>query len=285
MTPAKQAATYVALVTLLSSPVWWYIAHRPAMQGPFVIALMWCPAAAGVLCTRIFRKPFRSLGWRWGGWRFAAIGYFLPLIYGGIAYPIIWSLGLGHFPKMDMPLLLASKLHLTGLSNTQLILLAAVIICVLWELTGGVVTATGEELGWRGFLTPTLNERYGWRMSSLITGLVWGIWHYPMFLFSTYHSAAPIGYSLVCFTCMTVALSFILTWLRLRSGSVWPCALLHASHNCWVQAFFTLLTVSTVQSKWWIDNFGAMVPIVTAIFAAVLVLKVGPVIQGRPDPA
>jgi membrane protease YdiL (CAAX protease family) len=107
------------------------------------------------------------------------------------------------------------------------------------------------------------------------TGLIWGVWHWPVILWSTYHSAAPLWYTLVFFTLMTVALSFLFSWLRLRSKSVWPCALLHASHNVWVQAIFTGLTVATAESKWWIDNFGAMVPLVTLVFAAVVVARDG----------
>jgi hypothetical protein len=56
--------------------------------------------------------------------------------------------------------------------------------------------------------------------------------------------------------------------LRLKSGSVWAAALLHATHNVWVQQIFTPLTASTGKTAYFIDEFGAALPIVMMIFAA-----------------
>ena len=47
----------------------------------------------------------------------------------------------------------------------------------------------------------------------------------------------PLSYALACFTVSVVAVSFVYTWLRLRSGSVFPAALLHATSNAFMGAF------------------------------------------------
>ncbi|MDX9864655.1 MAG: CPBP family glutamic-type intramembrane protease [Anaerolineaceae bacterium] len=44
------------------------------------------------------------------------------------------------------------------------------------------------------------------------------------------------------FTILVVGISTVFAWLRLQSGSLWPAAVLHASHNLFVQAIFTSLT-------------------------------------------
>jgi membrane protease YdiL (CAAX protease family) len=273
---AVQAATYTGIVFVLSAPFWIAFKFGHAMMVPVVMLLMWCPAVSAIASTLIFKKPLvRTLGLRWGGWGNAALGYFLPIVYGLIAYGIVWGTQIGEVPNYVFIQTLAVKFHMAGASPLKVVIFTMLAVGVVWELTGGLIAGLGEELGWRGFLTPTLAEKYGWKTASVGTGLIWGVWHWPVILWSTYHSAAPLWYTLVFFTLMTVALSFLFSWLRLRSKSVWPCALLHASHNVWVQAIFTGLTVATAESKWWIDNFGAMVPLVTLVFAAVVVARDG----------
>jgi uncharacterized protein len=43
--------------------------------------------------------------------------------------------------------------------------------------------------------------------------------------------------------------------------------LLHASHNLFIQAIFIPLTVDTGKTKYFADEFGAVLPVVTVIFA------------------
>src|SRR5258708_24733568 len=66
----------------------------------------------------------------------------------------------------------------------------------------------------------------------------------------------------MCFTVMVLAISVVFAWMRLRSGSLWTGALLHASHNLYVQAIFTPLTRNTGKTAWYIDEFGAVLPVV-----------------------
>jgi hypothetical protein len=56
---------------------------------------------------------------------------------------------------------------------------------------------------------------------------------------------------------MVVSLSVPMAWLRLRSGSVWPAAILHASHNLFVQGFFDRVTVDSGPTRWLTGEFGA----------------------------
>jgi CAAX protease family protein len=38
-----------------------------------------------------------------------------------------------------------------------------------------------EELGWTGFAIPQLRQRYSVVATGLIVGLLWGVWHFPLF--------------------------------------------------------------------------------------------------------
>lgn len=83
------------------------------------------------------------------------------------------------------------------------------------------------------------------------------MWHSPLILFADYHNAgAPRWFGLLCFTVMLVGVNFAFTWLRLKSGSLWTGALMHASHNLFIQGFFTPLTGPTPFTPYVIDEFG-----------------------------
>jgi uncharacterized protein len=65
-----------------------------------------------------------------------------------------------------------------------------------------------------------------------------------------------------------LGLSVIMLWLRLRSGSVWTSALVHASYNLWNGLFFTSLTAPRgAITNYTIDESGFMLPIVISITA------------------
>lgn len=53
-------------------------------------------------------------------------------------------------------------------------------LLVVYFITAGL----GEEIGWRGFMLPRLQSKYTALVSSLIIAITWGIWHYPLFIYS-----------------------------------------------------------------------------------------------------
>jgi hypothetical protein len=76
----------------------------------------------------------------------------------------------------------------------------------------------------------------------------------------------PKSYQLTCFTVMVIASAVVQAWLRMRSGSVWPSTIMHATHNGIIQAFFNRITVDTEPTPWFIGEFGvALVPFTVAV--------------------
>ena len=139
-----------------------------------------------------------------------------------------------------------------------------------------LMSATGEEIGWRGLLVPELAKVTSFRNTALISGLVWASWHMPLIIGADYRGAGtPLIYSIICFAAMAVALSFIMAWLVLKSGSFWPAALFHAMHNLWIQAVFDGATVANPSTGWWTGEFGAGLAITGAIAAYLLIRTAG----------
>ena len=89
----------------------------------------------------------------------------------------------------------------------------------------------GEEFGWRGYALPAMQERLGWRASSLLLGGIWGLWHLPLFFLpGSSQNQGLLG----AFFVLVVATSVFYTWLFDRSaGSVIPVLLLHSASNWW----------------------------------------------------
>lgn len=100
-------------------------------------------------------------------------------------------------------------------------------------LIGGV----GEEIGWRGFLQPTLERRFGRVRGTLVVGVIWAYWHVPANLAGYNDERHPLLGTLVVFPLIVVSMSFGFAWLRERSGSVWPPALAHGANNTLGAAF------------------------------------------------
>lgn len=87
----------------------------------------------------------------------------------------------------------------------------------------------GEELGWRGYALPRLAERMGYGRGSILLGIVWGVWHVPLFFIPGLDN---YGQSLGVFVLGTTALSVAMAWLYMHAnGSVLLTMLMHSAVN------------------------------------------------------
>ena len=264
----QQVAIYLLLVFALSSLFYFLIlkAHTlSAAGGLYVFGLMWCPAIAGITTLKLNGRKLSELGWKWPQNKFALQSWFVPILYSAIAYIIVWCGGLGGFPNHEFIEQLASRigLHASPVVST----IVYVLLAQTFGLVKSLASALGEEIGWRGFFVPELFKSFGFTGTALISGVVWSCWHYPLLIWSDYNSGTPTWYGLSCFTVLVLSLSFIFAWMRLKSGSLWTAALLHATHNLYVQGIFTPLTRDTGKTAWFIDEFGAVLPLVALAFA------------------
>lgn len=263
-----QIITYLFAVLLFSSFYWFLIIKSGSLgngRGMYVLGLMWCPALAAFATLKLNGRSFSDLGWGWGKAKYQWASWYVPLLYSAIAYTIVWVAGFGGFGNPDYLAALAKPMNLPGPQWVSTAL-AFVLICSLGMLRS-LTSALGEEIGWRGFLVPELFKNMSFTSTALVSGIIWSLWHYPILIFGDYNAGTKTWYALTCFTVLVISMSFVFAWLRLRSGSLWTGAILHASHNLYVQNIFTPLTKDTGKAAWYIDEFGAILPLVALAFA------------------
>ena len=103
----------------------------------------------------------------------------------------------------------------------------------LFAMAWGTVWGGGQEdLGWRGFMLPVLQERYSALTASLLVGAAWAAWHLPLFLnATTTHGGWPLSQQ-VLWLVSILAGSVLWTWMyNSTGGSVLAVAVFHAGIN------------------------------------------------------
>ena len=84
---------------------------------------------------------------------------------------------------------------------------------------------TGEELGWRGYLRPELNKRYGFLKGSILQGVIWAFWHTILwFVDSDFLDWRMIPYVLsnvIVITAITLIMNIILEKSNNLLYSIW----------------------------------------------------------------
>ena len=92
-----------------------------------------------------------------------------------------------------------------------------------------LVVAIGEELGWRGWLLPALQEKFSPLLSSIAIGVIWGLWHFPLYVNGGYDEPPYMVFAKVG---VCIFLSIIFTYLHNRSsGNVLVAIFLHTALN------------------------------------------------------
>lgn len=94
----------------------------------------------------------------------------------------------------------------------------------------GFLPFFGEEYGWRYFLQPILEKKFGMIKGVLLLGLIWGLWHLPLNLF--YYSAEGMGaMSLVNQIGNCITLSIFMAYAYNKTRSVWAPTIIHYLNN------------------------------------------------------
>ena len=183
---------------------------------------------------------------------YLAIALSLPLLIHAIAHYLALAVGLD----------VAKTLFPTE-SPVAPIVLAVPYFFLMLVIGGGQ-----EEFGWRGYAQEPLQEKIGVIPASLVIGLIWGIWHLPLwFMAGDLHGA----YSFLAFVLMTTSISIVYAWLYNSSGKKLIVVMVFHAMNNTAAPFLPFLhgTGGKPESAYWI--YAAVNVIFGIIFAYVLI--------------
>ena len=100
-------------------------------------------------------------------------------------------------------------------------------IALLFLMTT-LLTGGNEEIGWQGFLQPTLEKLLPFPLATVTTGLIWAVWHLPLFFMP---GSSQAGTSFLAFTAACLLARFWLAALYKVSQSILYCVLFHGAIN------------------------------------------------------
>lgn len=262
---------FVGLVLALSAPLDVLLigAGRLDIGRGFPIhLLMWTPAVAALITCRAARIDLEFLGLSRLAAKSTLLGYLIVVGYAVPTFAFLWITGLAALDWRGFCTSAAQLYHPVG---------NAPLLAIGFTLTFGVVqslaSAMGEEIGWRGFLVPALRSRLGLGATFVTSGLIWALWHFPLVIFADYGSETPLLFQLLCFTVMIIATGTIYGLIRLRSGSVWPAALMHALHNALIQWLLDPMTDERQPGAWYGGEFGAGLAVAATLVAAIMLAR------------
>lgn len=197
-------------------------------------AYMFAPAAANVL-TRLatgegreslsLRPHFRR-NWRW--WIVAWVAPPLLVYLGAMLFFTIFPQFLGVATSTLNEALSVTADQTGGFSPQELVLVTAVAALTINTAVNCVATF-GEEFGWRAYLLPKLLD-LGGRQAVLLTGVIWGVWHWPLIWMGYNYPGRPV-LGILAMVYFTVVAGVFLGWVTLRGKSVWPAVIGHAAIN------------------------------------------------------
>jgi membrane protease YdiL (CAAX protease family) len=184
------------------------IALPPERLPLVMLAMLLGPSIAGIVMTAVVggRAGLQHLGIRMRRWRVAPRWYAVALLTNPLVTLTV-LLSLTAFVSPD---------YAPGFN-------------LLFGLIAGGLAGFCEEIGWTGFATPRLRERYGVLRGGLLLGILWGAWHLLAgFAFSTPgQELFWLGDAALYWLAALTAYRVLMTWVYSQTGSVLVAQLMH----------------------------------------------------------
>ncbi len=211
-------------ITWIGSSVYDFLTPQDQPEIPsvldFILSFIWyygpCIGAIIVIKVKNGSEGLRNLFKQMVQWRVKWYWYLFILLYPILLHVLI--AGIDNLVN-DNPIVIFQAEGVPA-GNILLTLLGLFILQIFQR-------GIGEETGWRGFLLPELETKYSMVKSSVILGLIWGLWHFHPANFKSLVSVTGI------FVFINIFLTaFLFTWLSKKTkNSLFTAILFHVMLN------------------------------------------------------
>jgi membrane protease YdiL (CAAX protease family) len=233
--PLREVLAFLALTFALATAL---AVGLPDAQLNVPLTALLPTVAVTILTFTLFRPGTRRELWRsiglgragvrsWG-W---ALG--LPILLCSGAFGAALMIGAGQL----------RPLHITGFAVGSFAVNSVLNFIVM------MVILLGEEIGWRGFMLPRVQQLTTRRRAAVVTGFVHGCFHLPLILIATTYDTEGSRWIVAPVTVLTItAAGVFYAWLKDRSGSVWPATIGHTLANTTFDWGFAALATTAPAS-------------------------------------
>ncbi len=229
-------SVFVSLGIITSGPI--QILGNFAIFGPFItaFALTYTKGEEGEI-----KRLFMS-GWNIKFDKKWIITLFLPLFIGGLTFIIVSIVEPMDRFQYAPPIIM-------WIPNF-----------FLYYFIGGPFT---EEYGWRGYALDRLQSKFNALFSSLILGLIWGLWHLPLFFIEgTVQSNIPIYEFLIIQIITSVFYTWIVNNNRDKNGNV----------NVFIAIIFhAMANFSSMIFPYWVTDLGRWIFFIINIIPLIII--------------
>lgn len=249
----KRILVYLFITFLITYGVeigiFWPMAKGTSLQTSqtlqMLVGLVMFIPALGVLLTRLITKEgFHNAMLRpnlKGHIRYYVMAWFGPVlltVLGAVVYFLIYPETFDPSMKtmIDTAMSQYEQAGITNVTEDQ------IRVQYLTQIAAGAFLAPilnafatfGEEWGWRGYLLPKMKEKLPMLPMLLVNGVIWGLWHAPLTAIGHNYGMGYWGFPFTGILAMCgfcIVMGTLLSYISLRTGSVWPAVIAHGSIN------------------------------------------------------
>jgi membrane protease YdiL (CAAX protease family) len=256
----REVLTFTALTYVLALAV---AVGLPDAHINLLLSTLVPTMAVAILTFTVFRRGTRRELWRsfglgrsgartWG----SAVG--VPLLLCGGAFGTALLIGAGQL----------RPLHITGITAGNYIVDTAI------NFLFAVVFLVSEEIGFRGFMLPRVQQLTGKRRAAVVTGFAHGLMHLPLILIATtYDVVGPRWIAATVAVSTITAAGVFYAWLWDRSGSSWAPAVGHTVANLTFDAGFAVMVTTAPTSLALVAGETGFATLGVVVIAAVVLLR------------